>query len=252
MRSWKCDLHIHSVLSPCASLEMSPRAVIQRALEEKLDIIAITDHNTMSNSAVFHRAAADAGIVCLFGVEIQTMEEIHVVGLFDDEEKAMQFDRELYQALPPIPNDPEYFGDQVVIDIDENIVRCEEKALLNSVEWDMDTTLQMIDQYGGYGFPAHVNAATYSLISQLGFIPTNPLITALGITANCDEEAFLSNYPAARDYPRLRNSDAHYLRDIDSGFTILEMDAPTIAEIKRVMKEGVRRLEPGTSGRAIP
>ncbi len=237
MKSWKCDLHIHSVLSPCGSLEMSPSSVIRRALEEKLDCIAITDHNTLANSAVFHRAASAAGIACFFGVEIQTMEEIHVVGLFDDEEKAMQFDRELYEALPPIPNDPEYFGDQVVVDDDENIVRCEEKALLNSVMWDLDTTLEMINQYGGFGFPAHVNAATYSLISQLGFFPANPLIIALGITANCDVEKFLADYPAAASYSLIRNSDAHYLKDIGSGYTILEMESPTIEDLKIALRK---------------
>ncbi len=234
MRQWKCDLHIHSVLSPCGSLEMSPTAVIKRACEEKLDVIAITDHNTMANSSVFHRVAEKAGIFCFWGVEIQTMEEIHVIGLFDDEEKAMSFDRELYEALPPIPNDPDYFGDQVVVDDEENIVRCEEKALLNSVMWDLDQTLQSIDDHGGFGFPAHVNATTYSLISQLGFIPPNPLIKALGITAKCNDDEFLAAFPMAARYPLIRNSDAHYLKDIGSGFTVIDMEEPSIAELKRI------------------
>ena len=43
------DLHIHSTLSPCASLEMSPAAIVRRARELALDVIAVTDHNSVDN-----------------------------------------------------------------------------------------------------------------------------------------------------------------------------------------------------------
>ena len=46
LTGFKADLHIHTVLSPCGDLEMSPTAIVDRALSRGLDMIAISDHNT--------------------------------------------------------------------------------------------------------------------------------------------------------------------------------------------------------------
>lgn len=46
MKQYLADLHIHTCLSPCGSLEMSPSEIVRRSLAKGLDAIAITDHNT--------------------------------------------------------------------------------------------------------------------------------------------------------------------------------------------------------------
>ncbi len=231
MRWFKADLHVHSVLSPCAGLEMSPRAVMQAAQSQGIDIIAITDHNSCANSKVYAEAAKESGLAYIFGIEVQTAEEIHTVALFETAEQACSFSSKLYESLLPLDNDPEFFGDQVVIDAEENIKRFEKKALVNSSVWNLETTLDKISENGGFYFPAHVDVESYSLLGQLGFVPTAAKIDALGITAKCDVEAFLQANPDLKQYALIRNSDAHYLADIASGYSEFYLQEPTLTEI---------------------
>lgn len=232
MRCYKADLHIHSVLSPCGGLEMSPRALMQRFKELSIEWIAITDHNSLANCAAYAKAAAEAGIAFTYGVEIQTAEEIHLLAYFDDTEKAMKFDRTLYEALPPILNDSDFFGDQVVIDADENIIRIEERALSNSVVWSLEEAKERAESYGGFCIPAHVDAEANSIIGQLGFIPQNLDFPVLGITSGLILEDFLKLHPELAGYSFLRASDAHYVSDLGCGSSNLSVQEPSRIELE--------------------
>ncbi len=105
MRRFSCDLHIHSTLSPCGSLEMSPRNIVEKAHEIGLDIIAITDHNMTENSYYAKESGAKFGITVLSGMELQTLEEIHLLAIFDEYETAFGFQKKVYDLLPDIHND---------------------------------------------------------------------------------------------------------------------------------------------------
>jgi PHP family Zn ribbon phosphoesterase len=245
MRWYKADLHIHSVLSPCGGLEMAPRAVMQRAREEQQEIIAITDHNSMANCQAYAQVAAEFGIICWYGVEVQSMEEIHVIGLFDEWQDAAAFDAALYASLLPVDNDPDFFGDQVVIAADESIVRFEERALINSSMWSFDEVMQQIAAFGGFAFPAHVDAATFSVLAQLGFLPDELPIPAVGITAKGDIDAILMQHPQLQGRVMLRSSDAHYLPEIGSGYTRLSLETPTVSSLKSLCVAGdLSKIEP--------
>jgi len=235
MNWYKADLHVHSVLSPCGDLEMSPDNVLQTAFSRGVDIIAITDHNSFANNPAFRKIARRYGISYIFGAEIQTAEEVHLITLFDDWEKAEAFGKELYTVLPDVKNDPEYFGDQVIIDDQENILGFEEKALINSLFWSIDECVAKVNEYGGFCFPAHVDAATFSIIGQLGFIPPESGFSAVGITAKCNVKDLLLKYPYLKNYSLFRNSDAHYLQDIASGYTEFYLEAPTLSEIRKAV-----------------
>ena len=228
---YKSDLHIHSVLSPCGSLEMSPSSVIQRACEEKLNVIAITDHNTLRNSEAYRSVGEKQGIYCFFGSEIQTSEEIHIVGLFDSKEDADNFQRLLDSALPPLLNDPDFFGDQVVIDADENIVCFEDKLLLNSVLWDLEETLENIINCNGFPFLSHIDAASFSITSQLGFFPILEELPAVELTANTTNSKAEEMFPPVKQLAILRNSDAHYLKDIGKSHTYIFMEEPSVKNL---------------------
>ncbi|RLC52290.1 MAG: phosphoesterase [Candidatus Cloacimonadota bacterium] len=231
MRWFKADLHIHSVLSPCGSLQMSPKNVIKKAKEKRLDMIAITDHNSMANCRVYEKFAERNDIKFIYGVEIQSAEEIHILSFFDEWDKAQEFDNLLYESLLPRKNEPEFFGDQVVIDEHENIVRMEEKALINSSVWSFEEVLKKVHDFGGFAVPAHVDATSFSVLAQLGFIPENSFVSALEITKKCSAEKFLSQYPNLRKYALIKNSDAHYPEEIGSGFTEYYLQEPTVEEI---------------------
>ncbi len=232
MKWYRADLHIHSVLSPCSGLEMSPRNIMKRAKDKGLSLISITDHNSMANCAVYEKAAHEQELVFFWGMEIQTIEEIHLIVLFYDSEAAKVFDVQLYESLLPLKNNPDYFGDQVVIDEDENIIRFEEKALINSSRWTLEEVVKRLEILDAFFFPAHIDSDSYSIIGQLGFIPPELKFPALGITAKCDLDRFLRNHRELSTYSFIRNSDAHYLEDIGSGYTDFYLQTPTIQEMR--------------------
>ena len=82
IRRFTADLHIHSLLSPCAEVEMTPRNIVWHARERGINIIAITDHNACDNVAAALVAAENTGITVLPGMEVETKEEIHFIVLF--------------------------------------------------------------------------------------------------------------------------------------------------------------------------
>lgn len=245
LKKYKIDLHNHTVLSPCGGLEMSPTALLERAKELGLDMIAITDHNSCKNCKAYYELGKDYQISVIPGVEIQTMEEIHVIALFPDIETAETFDKILYQALLPIENNPDYFGDQVIVDKDENIIGLEERALINSVIWDFETTVNKVKEFDSICFPAHIDAQANSVISQLGFLPAGLPIDGVGITARCDIKNFLANNSYLEGITIIRNSDAHYLNDMGSGSCFARLEDVTYAELKLAFaKEANREIIP--------
>ena len=82
LKVFNCDLHIHTCLSPCAELDMHPRALVERALEKNLDMIAISDHNASANVRYVMAAAAGKNIQIIPAMEITTSEEVHLLALF--------------------------------------------------------------------------------------------------------------------------------------------------------------------------
>lgn len=216
---------------------MSPNALVQRCLELGLNWIAITDHNSMANCPAYEKIATQNGIAFSWGVEIQTSEEIHILAYFEDSERARHFDKCLYESLLPLSNDPDFFGDQVVIDENESIISVVEKALINSSMWSLEETVEMIRQHQGYCVPAHIDATINSIISQLGFIADPSLFDAFGITAKLDTATFLADYPGIEPRSLIRSSDAHYLSDLGSGFTSLWLEKPCFAELILAIKD---------------
>ena len=83
MQWLRADLHVHSLLSPCAAVEMTPRNIIRNAVAAGVDIVAITDHNAGDNVAAALRAAVGSGVTVLPGMEGQTREEVHLLTLFE-------------------------------------------------------------------------------------------------------------------------------------------------------------------------
>ena len=110
----KTDLHIHSCLSPCGSLEMSPKAIAEKGADLGLKLMALTDHNTALNCPAFEINCRENGIVPVFGVEVTSKEEAHIVALFETVETALDFGSFVYLLMPDMENNPEVLGDQIV------------------------------------------------------------------------------------------------------------------------------------------
>ena len=243
MTGFFCDFHIHSTLSPCASLEMSPQNIIKRAKEVGLDVIAITDHNMVENTIYVHELGKKLGLTVLFGMELQTREEIHLLVLFDNYKTALDFQRQIYEFLPAVKNDPVYFGDQVVVDENDNIMRVEEKLLLNSVQISLDEAVSRVKLKEGLVIPAHIDSHTFSIISQLGYVSENLSFDALEVH---DKQKVGKLLPLVKlkGIPFVTFSDAHYLIDIGKRRTVFYLKEPNFKEIIKALnfKEG-RYLE---------
>jgi PHP family Zn ribbon phosphoesterase len=236
VRRYSCDLHIHSTLSPCASLEMSPRNIVTRARQVGLDIVAITDHNMVENAFYAYELAGETAPLVLFGMELQTMEEIHLLVLFDVYETALGFQRTIYDLLPDVKNDPVYFGDQVVVDEKDEIVRFEERLLLNSAQISLGEAVSTAKSRKGLVIPSHIDSATFSIISQLGFVPDDLAFDALEVVNRERIDAILP-FVGQNNFPFVSFSDAHYLNEIGRRRTALQLKEASLGEIGRALQE---------------
>ena len=231
----KCDLHIHSCLSPCGSLKMSPSNIAKIAAEKGFDVIALTDHNCALNSPAFEKACIREGLTPIFGVEATTSEEFHCLCLFGTSARAVSFGNEIYEKLQSGTNIPEKFGDQVYVDEEDNVLGDVEKYLTGgALSLASDQLLQITRSAGGLFIPAHIDRAAFSISSQLGFLPPDPY-SAVEITT----------YPPSLNtgsLPLISNSDAHYPEDIGKRFFYLESEDLSFKNIKKAIEQGKTRL----------
>lgn len=235
MSIFSCDLHIHSTLSPCGSLEMSPNNIIAKAKQVGLHIISITDHNMVENCLYANEIGKKFDITVLFGMELQTIEEIHLLAFFDTYELALAFQNKVYDLLPDIQNDAEYFGDQVVVNEENEIIRFENRLLLNSSQISVTDATSWIKNHGGIAIPSHIDSPTFSIISQLGYIPDDLPFDALEVR-NKDKAIELLPLIMKKNTPFVSFSDAHYLEDIGKRRITLQLEEPNCFEISRALK----------------
>jgi 3',5'-nucleoside bisphosphate phosphatase len=232
MRSYRADLHIHSVLSPCGDLEMSPRNIVAQAQAREIDIIAITDHNSTKHGPVVRRMAEPLGITVLFGAEVTTKEEVHCLCLFDEEEQRVAFQGFIDKNLPNYPNDPKRFGHQVVVNEKDEILEEIEPLLISALRANVEQVEREVHTLGGLFIPAHVDRPMFSLISQLGFIPSDLKFDALEIFRNTNPIDFKSKHSYLGDPVLIKNSDSHFPNQIGSTFTEYMMQSPNCKELK--------------------
>ncbi len=245
----KADLHIHSALSPCASLEMAPSAIVRRALELGLDLIAITDHNSVENGFYAATLGKKAGIHVLFGMEAQTREDVHALCLFEDRRQAERFNGHVYSLLPDVPNNLDYFGDQVVVDEQDNIVRQEEKLLLNALKISVPELIDLVRRHGGACIPAHVEASPFGLLVNLGMVPRELAGSVLEISYAARAEMVIKANPALVGNPLISNSDAHFLKDIGRACTVFTARASSLpALIDAALARTFQVIYPGSHG----
>ena len=240
MRWFRADLHIHSALSPCGSLAMTPRRIVEEARKAGLSLIAICDHNAGENGVYVRRLAREFPVV-LMGMEIQASEEVEILALFPEEEPCLALQEELYALLPPIPNDPELFGDQVVVDENEEIVRTVDKLLLSPVPLSLEEVTRRVEARGGLVIPAHVDRVPGGLLGVLGFFPPGEW-PAVEIAPWTEVEEAKKRWPELQGRHLFRSSDAHYPKEIGRAWTELYLRAPTFSELSRAILEGGGRI----------
>lgn len=241
MNSYYADLHIHTVLSPCGDLDMSPVKIVEKARAKGLDIIGITDHNSTRHCNLISKLARNAGLFVLMGAEVTTREEVHCLTFFENDENLLEFQNYLEKHLPAIPNNTEKFGYQVVVDENDMILDQVESLLISAIDQSINQVEQKVHSLGGLFIPAHIDRPSFSITSQLGFIPDNLMIDAIEISAKCQPGQIKSLIGKHADKPIIRNSDSHYIEGIGSVSTLFQMEHRTFDEIKLALQSALGR-----------
>jgi 3',5'-nucleoside bisphosphate phosphatase len=204
------DMHVHTALSPCASPEMTPEAIVREAARRGLAVIAVCDHNCAGNVRAVAIAAAEVpgGPVVIAGIEITTVEEAHVLGWFRGADQAIAVAGKL--------------------EVDAALASA-------ACQLTLSETVDLIHLHGGLAVAAHVDRRSFSVPGQLGFIPPDVPFDGLEISAAGAARGKAADFEE-HGLPLVSSSDCHYLQDMGSGITILEVTEPSFDEIGRALE----------------
>ncbi len=219
------DLHIHSALSPCADDEMTPHNIAGMAMLKGLNLLAVSDHNSLKQQAMMAQAAVAYGLQYIYGVEVQTQEEVHVLAYFKTLTHAEAFQKWLDERLLPIFNDPNYFGRQLIFEQNDEIIAEEKHLLLQSVTANLNETMKAIHEHHGIAVLAHVLDRANSIMTQLGFIPQGLVFDGIEIKQASDRQKVCTLHPWLDNRLLwLIDSDAHQLIDISEADHQLDLN----------------------------
>ena len=241
---FKADLHIHTVLSPCADLEMTPANIVHRAVQTGLQIIGVTDHNSTKNALLTKKLGEKAGLFVLTGAEITTKEEVHCLVFFETEEQLILFQQYIDANITYIPNPDGHFGYQPVVDENDNITELVPHYLHAALKTGIGQLRQYVKNMDGLFIPAHVDRPANGLFSQLGFMPPGLNPDALGISKFSTKKYVLEHHNLPSELTLIRNSDAHFVNQIGEIYTSFQMEEMSFNEIRMALHgQQNRRVE---------
>ncbi len=242
LKSYRGDMHIHTCLSPCAGLEMSPKGIIDKCLEKGLDLIAVCDHNSMENTESAMITGRKKGVAVLPGMEICSREEVHILAVFGDPEHARKMQEYVYAHLPG-QNRPDYFGDQLIVNENDEVTGENRMLLIGATTLRLEEIVENTHILGGLSIASHVDRPAFGIAGQLGFIPPDLPLDGVEVSFRMSPEQARKKIPGIGDLPCITSSDAHYPGDIGkAGMTFL-LNAPVLEEIRLAMKgKGKRRM----------
>ena len=229
------DFHNHSCLSPCGSLELSPTVLIDEAMRKGVQLLALTDHNSARNAPAFETLCKASGLFALPGLEVTTQEELHCLCLFRSAADAVAFGAFVEDHLLKIANKPEKWGDQIVVDADENVLDEVPYWLGTSTDIPLTALGEYCLAAGGLFVPAHIDRPSQSVLSQLGYLPDLPY-SALEIRRD-------AGGLDTRGKTLVMGSDAHYPDDVGSRTCLVELEETNFEGLSRALLAGAVRFE---------
>lgn len=224
MNKYYYDLHIHSCLSPCGDDDMTPNNIAGMAALNGLNIVALTDHNSAKNCPAFFAAAKRNGIIPVAGMELTTSEDIHLVCLFEELSDALDFDAFIQAHRVLIPNRVDIFGEQKILDSEDELIDTEPYLLSNATDISVDNATEIVKSFGGICYPAHVDRDANGIIATLGIFPDDENFLNAGFHNGEKIEEYTEKFPELKTRRPLVSSDAHYLWDIRDKQYYLELD----------------------------
>ena len=223
MSIYNYDLHIHSCLSPCADDDMTPNNIAGMSALNGLQIVALTDHNSCANCPAFLDACKRQGIVGIAGMELTTAEDVHIVCLFEELSDAMAFSAEVHRHIMPIKNRPEIFGNQIIMDSEDEPVGEEELLLISATDLWMADAIELVYKHGGHVRPAHIDRESNGIVSILGDVPREYNFNFVEFNDKNNIPSYYESYASLKKASTLICSDAHHLWDISEAGNTIEL-----------------------------
>ena len=227
------DLHIHSCLSPCGDNDSTPDSIAGMGELNGLNVMALTDHNTVKNCPAFFKAAARHGIIAIAGMELTTAEDIHMICLFPTLEKALQFGELVDTRRLLIKNRTDIFGEQYIMDDEDNIIGTDENLLSVATTITLDEAPSIVESFGGICYPAHIDRQSNGLISVLGDFPESPVFSTAEVHDREKAEQLADKYGKKI----VISSDAHCLWDIKEQEDFFELDCDSEECAEQIINE---------------
>jgi hypothetical protein len=241
VRAYTADLHIHTVLSGCAEVEMIPPLIVEAAQVAGLDLIAITDHNSCENAQAVVEAARGSGIKVLAGMEVQTVENVHLLCLFDSVDRAELMEELVYSCLPDLPMTSRMIEEQMVVDSEGEFVRFCERPISLPTSLGIGQVWDRVNELGGITIPSHIDRQGTGMCGVLGMIPEEPPFEAFEVSVALSPEAARLRYPTIGGRAIIRNSDAHWLSAIGQSRTVFHIEHRCVRELAMACRKEAGR-----------
>ena len=233
MNKYYYDFHIHSCLSPCGDDDSTPNNIAGMATLNGLNVVALTDHNTCRNCPGFFAAAKKRGIIPIAGMELTTAEDIHIIFLFERLEDALEFDKEINTRRILFPNRVDVYGEQYVMDGDDEVIDIEPNLLSNATTVTVEECPSLAEKFGGICYPAHVDRQANGIIATLGTFPDIKGFRCCEFHDKEKVQEYTEKHPIG-DRKIIISSDAHYLWDMreDNDYFLID-DEPYSSDLVR-------------------
>ncbi len=235
LKKIKADLHIHTCLSPCGDMNMTPAMIVEKARSKGLDVIGICDHNSSENVIAVKKVGEKRELKVLGGMEVTSKEEVHILALFDDDKDLSKLQKIVYENLKGV-NDEKLFGYQLIVDEQDEIIDLNKKLLIGATDMTVEEIVEHIHSLNGLAIASHVDRERFSLIGQLGFVPEGLDLDGLELSPRYMSGKKSLEFPMASGFSLVTFSDAHYLDDIGKTSTTFLLDDITVSELEKALK----------------
>ncbi len=219
------DLHIHSILSPCSEVLNTPNNILNMAYLKKLNIISVTDHNSLKQQKTILNLAKSYNILAVPGVEVTVNEGFHVLVYLKNEDDIDKFDEYLERHLIKEELDLSKYHKEIVMDVYDNEVSFVNYSLNSKLDVNIKDLLSYLKGYETLIYFAHVDRPYASGKDYLKDVK----IDGIELINQNHEIDFLG-------YQILYNSDAHNILNMNEQDYSVELSDLTIESLFEVLK----------------
>lgn len=231
MALFNCSFHNHTVLSPCADITMTSKIYKNLLIKNNINWIAITDHNSTRNIKPFVNYFKNTDIKIIPGIEVQSIEEIHIIILFKDILDSEKFGNFIEDSLVIKKYDPEKFGYQICVNDEGDFEFILETPYLgSSSKYSIDKIVKKAKENETIVFPAHIFRA-FGLITQLGLPPKDINFDAVEVKRK--EEIVLANKLGYDKF--IFGNDSHTSDELNYFSCQVEAESRSFFELKKAI-----------------